>query len=154
MSAERVASQVFDAALVDSELSEVAIAETAGVNRKSLRRWRSPLERATVPLSVLSRLPREVQRRVLEAMAASIGYGLAELPACVDVTSDIQRTARLAQESGECLAAWADAMADGSLTAAESDRVEREADDLIRAALSIKARCRVARRERVVGVQL
>lgn len=107
-----------------------------------------------LPAYWLERLPLSVLLPLLVEVAHGHGLGLALMLEGGSVLSDVRALSQVARECGEAAGAFGDAIADGVLTAAEADTVEREADEAIRALLALKLRAREARRERVSGVRL
>ena len=156
-SAKRLApvlSLVFHQSCQESGLSELALSEVLGVNRKTVRRWRSQREAATPTLEALSRMPADGLRVVLEALAASIGCGLTDLPGSAEPGTDLDRLSAHLRESGELTAAYAEAIQDGHVSAHEAEVLEREALDVERTARAIRAWCAAIKRERVMGVRV
>ena len=80
---------------------------------------------------------------LLARFAAEHGLEISRTPGDLDSTaSDVLMLASAAQQSSECVAAYAAAIADGRLTAAERDQVEREATEAIAALTELRARVR------------
>lgn len=145
-------SSILDRMIAASGVPETVVSRTLGRTRKAVRRYRDSESTASIGLADLAALPAPILRPLLERLAAGIGLGVAELPESGADPSGVKALGTLAHESGEAIAVLAEALADGAIDAGEAARIDKEAADLVRAALGVQTMARRAMRERVIGV--
>lgn len=136
----------------DVPLEQLAL--DLGVSRQLLARYLSDAEGAELHAADLEGLPPLVRRPIVEALAETLGCTLADLPDAEAPLSDVRMLATTARESGEVVAAYGDALADGSLTADEARVVEGRCDLALAAFASLRLRMRAVRRSRCEGVRV
>lgn len=149
----RQIAEALGRAMSSSHAVQTVVAAGVGVSETRFRRWLDPHEDASIPLADVLALPAGVRRALAELLAESLGATLAEVPTAADPTSALRRHARATREAGELLAAHAEAIEDGHITAAEGAELERQAEDVIREASAIREVGRLAQRERVVPIR-
>lgn len=137
------------------DVADEALAGCIGVSRARLRHWLSPEREDAIPVADVEALPIEARRALAEALAESCGCTLAELPSSsVEPLSDVRLLADTVRGTSAAVAGYADAIADGTIDADESTRIERLATEAIRALATMRLRARQGVRERAVSVRV
>ncbi len=147
-------SRRIDQAISECACSEVRLADDLGVNRKTLRKWRDHASGSSMPVGAVAALPPHARRRVVAALAETLGMTLAELPGEQNVNSDVRLLGRVAKETSEVVGEYADAMADGTLNAVEAGALDREATEAIEVLATLRRKAREILRERVRGLKV
>lgn len=142
---------------VDHEESVERWAEHAGVGRTVAHQVVSHDGGAELQVADVETLPEAVRLDVVEALARTCGRTLSVLPTADDIEafgSDVERLGRMAEQLSAAIAEYARAIADGTITAVEAERVEAKCTQAMQALATIRERVRLVRRERVVGVRV
>jgi hypothetical protein len=142
LEAHRIAARTLRATADSLGLSQMDLAAISNVARSVVRRWLDDDDcTGHAPMRLL--LHPQLGPELLARFAAEHGYEISKTPTDLDNTaSDVLALATAAQQSSECVAAYAAAIADGSISADERDRVEREATEAIAALSALRARVR------------
>jgi len=122
--------------------TQPGVAHVAGVCKQTMSRWCSGEK--SLPLHRVLALPVEVRRELVRLLADAEGLDVSARPAARDVSDDVRSLATLAKESGEAIAALGRAIADGRIGPDEAKEIERECDDLVRAAVDVRKRAQEA----------
>lgn len=77
---------------------------------------------------------------IVSAMARQLGYVVVAAPGVAHATSDIMALCKIATESGEAVAAFGQARADGVITVAEAKTVRQQLHEAVVAFLELDAR--------------
>jgi hypothetical protein len=129
------ALKTLTAALVKQAGGLEACAAATGLPRSTLAEYYAPGSPLHAPVDAVAELERCTQTVLVTAeLARRAGYALVPLDAAPGAGSFGRCLAAFGREVAEVFAAHAEAMADGRLSAAEAERVERELLDVIRAA--------------------
>lgn len=142
----RLIARTLSKALDRAEAVQALVAATIGTSETRFRAWLDPDSERSIALADVLALPPAVRRALTELLAESLGCVLADQPAEVDAGDAYHQHAWAVRESGELLAAHALAIADGRVDASEGALLEREAEDVIRAASAIRELGRAAQR--------
>lgn len=92
-------------------------------------------------------------RALASALASLVGGAIVDLPRAGDAPDDWRIAAEVVEATSAAAAGFARKVADGKITANESDVGERETDAAIAALLAIKLRYQAARRNRAIGLR-
>lgn len=147
--------QAFSAELVraiaDSGLPIAEVARRSGIRRSRL----SDALRGNrhLPVAWLPQLPPSVLRPLLESLASRLGCALTDLPEEGAGGCDAATLAALVRAAADVTGRYAQAVADGRLSAPEGAILIREVNEAIRVLLRVRGRAELAVRERVIGLQ-
>lgn len=129
------------------------MAPTLGYKSKSvLQRHLDPESDYSLPIADVDAMPEVIALGAASKLAARHGHALVKLPAALTVVGAIEAIAKIQIESGEATLEAARALADGRLDRGEAVKLLRELDEMISAALTIRAWCERALIEGVVNV--
>lgn len=127
-------------------------AESAGFRSESiLARQLDPEHPDSLALADLAGFDPRVVRDVAQKLARLVGCDLAEMPADLTALGGLKAAARLQREAAEAVLATITALEDGRITRAEAAPLIRELNELVSAALAIRAIAERALVEGVVG---
>lgn len=110
------ASRALHQALDAHDVTQEDIAARLGVTQCQVSRWASAQTLDALPLHDVSDLPDEVAVELLRPVVARLGYSLAQLPVTSDAAGaghEIEMLARLASESAQAVAAFAQSLQKG-----------------------------------------
>jgi hypothetical protein len=138
--------------LLDANVTHVGAAEAIGMASAHLTECAKPGGAKHLHVADAPALPLPVALDIARYIAGD-AYAVIALPTgeTTDVASDLLLAAAAQRESSDAISALLMGVADGHLDSREGAKLEREADEAIRALLAVREVARRAQRERVIG---
>lgn len=142
---KRHSAKLFRLARERTELSRPDVAAIASVCKARVQAWEDDEEcAASAPIHLL--LDPTLGPALLSLLAAEHGLRVVEAEALERQATDAEQLATLLAETSDATVAYAQAAADGTITAAEAARVEREGREAVIAINSVVARMQAIQR--------
>lgn len=126
-------------------------AHRCGISRQRVDQYLALDHDANISAALVAFLPRPIQAAVV-AVQIGDGQAVCELPEAVESADDWHLVARAVAETAEPVRAYAEAIADGTVTAKEGAPIIEKCNAAISVLLGVRARGAAAVRERSVKV--